>query len=45
VHGVDWETPIGRRYSVIADGLPQPDPTEYHLTQLYQYNKVGQLRR
>jgi Domain of unknown function (DUF222) len=45
VHGVDWETPIGRRYSVIADGLPQPIRFEFHLTQLYHYDMVGQLRR
>jgi hypothetical protein len=45
VHGVDWETPIGRRYSVIADGLPLPIRFEFHLTQLYHYDKIGQLRR
>ena len=45
VHGVDWETPIGRRYSVIADGLLRPNRFEFHLTQLHQYNTVGQLRR
>ena len=46
VHGYDWTTPRGHRYTVIGDHSPPPTPTEHAFaTYIAGHHTPGRLRR
>ena len=45
LHGVDWQTPTGHRYTVVPDNRWLPDPVDFHLDQRLNHATIGQLRR
>ena len=45
LHGVDWQTPTGHRYTVVPDNRWLPDPVDFHLDQRLHHATIGQLRR